>query len=379
MERTLRKHIVFAFIAAFFVSVAAAPQVAHAGLFGLFGDDNDGKSEFIVITPENFNEQTQEFKDVPFGTPELEYSIRLPKDWNSRQISTDQGEINPKLLGDIARILGPPVQDIRPWFVVQVIEIDNEIRAIHWLQDYMLKNGYVTKEEIEVSETEATSMYVFTDEGNAFVTRATAQIHGNLVIFARLAVPVLGYQILQHMQDLSMKSFKMVNPARGRIEKRRTFSMMNALRFKYPLSWMVQNANFGNTERLSVELHSQDSHGNLAGLVRFRAYLKGRDLDMKEEEKVVRKKLSDQGINISEVLETHDPELSRRGEFKLVKQEVYTVTFDQAYIDQEYWLTEIEGDDFNYFIEMLTPARGEQFYDWARNIRTLELILRSIK
>lgn len=375
----MRKHILLTFFMAFLLSLTAAPHVASAGLFGLFGDDDDDKMEFIVITPENFKEQTEVFNDVPFGKPELEYKVNLPKDWVPRKISTDQGEINPKLLGDIARILGPPVQDVRPWFIVQVIEIDNEIRAIHWLQDYMLKNGYVTKEETEVSETEANSMYVFTDDGNAFVVRATAQIHGNMVIFARLAVPVLGYQILQHMQDLSLKSFKMVSPARGRIEKRRTFSMMNALRFKYPLSWMVQNANFGNTERLSVELHSQDSHGNLAGLIRFRAYLKGKDLDMKEEEKIVREKLAENGINLSEVLETHEPELSRRGEFKLVKQEVYTVTFDQAYIDQEFWLTQIEGDDFHYFIEMLTPARGEQFYDWARNSRTLELILRSIK
>ena len=65
---------------------------------------------------------------------------------------------------------------------------------------------------------------------------------------------------------------------------------------------------------------------------------------------------------------------------KPVDVEVYHATDGQNKIlKYEYWVTTIEIGDYFYFVTLVTPARDEEYFIWARNSETYKLILQLIK
>jgi hypothetical protein len=48
-------------------------------------------------------------------------------------------------------------------------------------------------------------------------------------------------------------------------------------------------------------------------------------------------------------------------------------------MDYELWVTVTEGLEYIYVISLLTPARTEEFYTWARNVEAFRLIVKGMR
>lgn len=343
-------------------------------------------------TQEEFEELTKVFRHKPNKLESLEFTIRLPKDWTQQEVSEKHVPvINDLLLADIAKFHGPARGDVPPFVSIQAIEIGHEILAQHWLKNFIFDNGYVPMQEIEeIAENRAYGAYVVQTATARYLMTATVRIHRNWAIVAQFALPVRHYQAFRNLPDLSIKSFTLEAPPEGQIEEWRNFSLLSALRFSYPSSWIISNPDFTDPNRPSVELHNKPAppenqkpsskvqNDRLDGLIKFEAIRKIEGITLKRELIRLRNRIERfQDLKVESLERTMEPEKKVR--FNFGSQEIYNIKFWKPIIDQELWFTVFEDEEYYVFVYMLTPKEKELFYQWARNTLVYQKIIGNLK
>lgn len=396
-----------AFLVVFAVSAAgtasalrnapAAPDTKKDGfmqvfLDDLFAADQDEKrrraeqqaNDTGITTEDEFNEQTKVFHEIPFNDTNLEFEIRLPRTWRQIDLGMDESSqaTIQKLVGDIARFIGPIINNVRPKVTLQAIKMQFDVLPEYWLMNYVLQNGYTKQGDILVEDDKNAMVYYIhvEDDGLAYYTYMRLKIHGNLATLVRFTVPLQAKKKFAFVQKAVVDSFRFLADYDEEIEDIRSFSMMDSLKFEYPESWGLNNPDFKDPDKLSLELHNRDAANNLLGLIRLSAVRKDETNTLRGEINKLITMLRDY-----HKLEVHKLQWSQPASvyarFDFARMEAYTVLFkkDKRSSEQELWFVALGDKDWYIFMYMLTPKKDENLINWAQNTRTFDNMIDTLK
>jgi len=335
----------------------------------------DGSSMSI----EAFIEESQEFTQVDEDRPYLNYRVLLPKTWSSSfSNQQDVGRFNPNFLTDLGRYVSPPYGDKRAFLSVQATVLRYESFAEDWLRNQILINGYSVNAISVKSNYEVEALYSAFEGNITFAVRARVIIDGNLLYFVRYALPIEYFSQRADHQKHVMDSFKLLNPTGGSIEKTRRFSLLDVLTFDYPSSWVIKNPELKKLDHLKVDLLRLEQDSIILGRIGMEALEKVPNLDLSSHMQRITGKLEDKGVKIDELKKQIQVVLPQK--FAGGAVEVYdTYSPSEEGIEQEFWFSFFESNDYYFFFTMLTPTRDASYEEWSRNRAVFIKILNLLK
>lgn len=375
IKKTLTIAILALCAGSFVLGVSPAPvsaQLYEAGKIKLVPEYD--------ITQEELLATTDEFADKPFGDKYLAYKIRLPKGWTKRPSEvTTNADISKKLLGEIARYYGPNAPDARSYFVIQAAELDYEITAKNWFMNYILSRGYTLQGMTTVSDKRVEALYVMLDKDQSYVVRTVGEVNGSRMILAMYFIPEARWNAEKVLQSHAMKTFQFDSPEKVRVEQTRTYAFLDLLRFDYPASWRLLAPNIYSIEAMDAKIVNASEDSILNGEVDIHVVSTELDTTLAEEIKNVQKGLESKGLAIGKLIEQpQDYKIHDHVYFSRI--EVYLANDpERSLVDYEYWIGVLMEDRYFYIVTMLTPARGTEFYVWARNTEAFKLMVQSLR
>lgn len=393
------KHFVFSALASLaFASLFAGSVMAGdiygmkkgermAGIGSLFGGDNKqpekkGPPQHPIHDEQTFEQLTTVHTVMPFKRADLYFTMNLPKDWQTEMLPDDKATLSGRIIGDIARFSSPMIGTKRIRVSVQGSYIEHEISSANWLRNYILTSGFAPEGEIitdEKNPRRASIFFVSLDNGESFYNYITAQISGNVMMMARAQVPQNLREYAKFLQKRLIDSFSLTYPKEGPIEPQRTFMMMDAAKMSLPESWENVAQNFKDMNRLSVQLHNKNATGGVDGFIQMLGVRRNRGTNlMKEIDEV--KKLLDTQFNL-EVTEMDSSEESiAYDRFIFNRYEIYNVESRRSgQSKQDLHLVVLGDKEWYLILFLITMREQERLYAWARNVQTLEEIVRSIR
>lgn len=393
------KHFVFSALASLaFASLFAGSVMAGdiygmkkgermAGIGSLFGGDakpqeKKGPPQHPIHDEQTFEQLTTVHTVMPFKRADLYFTMNLPKDWQTEMLPDDKATLSGRIIGDIARFSSPMIGTKRIRVSVQGSYIEHEISSANWLRNYILTSGFAPEGEIitdEKNPRRASIFFVSLDNGESFYNYITAQISGNVMMMARAQVPQNLREYAKFLQKRLVDSFSLTYPKEGPIEPQRTFMMMDAAKMSIPESWENVAQNFKDMNRLSVQLHNKNATGGVDGFIQMLGVRRNRGTNlMKEIDEV--KKLLDTQFNL-EVTEMESSEESiAYDRFIFNRYEIYNVESRRSgQSKQDLHLVVLGDKEWYLILFLITMREQERLYAWARNVQTLEEIVRSIR
>lgn len=94
---------------------------------------------------------------------------------------------------------------------------------------------------------------------------------------------------------------------------------------------------------------------------------------------MIKENLSGLGLVLGDVIEKRDvPKL--KPAVNSSKIEVYRAIDNETNsLDYEFFITVLESGDYYYFISMISPSRDQDFFVWARNKHTFNMVLETFQ
>lgn len=370
------------------VLLCASPASAF---LGLGGNKNAGPAESLpgsltesIQSDEAFKKNAKKFADIPYNDTTLEFEILLPSDWEdmsaATDIANDSADLNRKLLGKIGYYQGPIVGSSRPFVNIYAVELEHEIAAKDWLENYILSSGYALQGPAETpSAKSARASYVIFIGLVAYDVMAKAIIHGNTAFLVQSGIPLNFKDPLAFTQKKALDSFRLRTPKEGSIEDMKSFTILDALKFNYPTSWTIVTPDFKDPLRLTVQLQNRNASQKIDGVVQFLTVSRGPETNIKLEIS----RLNDHirlyhKVFVRKLLSTGSAPVYSR--FSFARLESYAVSLTpEGSMEQELWLAALGDRDWYTFVYMITPTRANSPYSWARNTRAFDLIVQSLK
>lgn len=307
----------------------------------------------------------------------LNFSVRLPERWEEGFLNTQEiNDLNASFLTDLGRFASPPYGDKRAFFTVQAMLLKKEIFAEDWFRNQVLTNSYNVKTARIYSNKEIEALYTALEGNIAFAVRAKVIITGDILFFVRYATPVDFFAQRADVQARAMQSFTLLNPREGAIEKERRFAVLNALSLYYPASWQVKEPDFSNLDHLKVELHRIERGNITFGRILIEAVRKTKGDSLQDHIQTTIQSLKKRGYELDGLLEQRNATLPAKFGRGLI--EVYKTFGDNDDLEQEFWFSLFENEDYYYFFTMLTPTRRVAYEDWARNRAAFLKILANV-
>lgn len=328
-----------------------------------------------------FEENSKVYSAQRFERSPVTYKFNMPEDW--RHTTKDIGlniSLNTSFLTVLDHFQGELlVGGGRSGYFVDAINLDHEILAEHWLQDYIFKNGHTSEEPIQSSnENQASAEYIFIKSGVSYLAFVKVYIVRNRVIMVKFETPISTDEQEIAFGKLAVDSFHITSSDIGTIEDTNEFSFLNALRFTYPESWVARNHLNRPPNHASIDFQNRSENQVLNGLVRVKTYRHGLDQDIPSIVEELRGSVEkDLQLKVNQL--THSTSLSIGVAFDIAHIERYDVSQKNSLVPEyEIWLTTLATDEWTTFIYLLTPNQRIDFYNWARNTRMLDLLLDSL-
>lgn len=378
---------------------AAAPHIAPSSPLlqhVLFGFGENAKPATPPIAPiyevhddATFQALTKPFGMTPFGKAELEYEITLPKDWTEEEVPQTLTDAQ-TIIGDVARYSSPMIgtQDLH--VIVQVVKLEHEISAQNWLKNYILVSGYSQQGDIVVNSGKSASAEYITAGsagtlGNTSVASTstvettTVRITGAYAILATFKTPLSLENYVKFIQKKSIDSFRILYPKDDPVEEQKTFTLVDSIKFNYPVSWSQVGTDMRDMNRLSVHLQAQSASNTIGGFVRILAIRRSRSTNFKAEIETQQKYFQDtMKIKFIKLLSSGKSPAYNR--FIFNRYEVYeTQPLTGNGISQEIHVAVLGDKDWYIFAYLFTPKEVNSLYDWARNTQSFQEILKSVK
>lgn len=314
---------------------------------------------------DGFVQSANIYKKQPLGLQYLSYEVTVPKDWqDSYKEEADIDDINGAFMTDLGRFVSPAYGDTRAVVTIEAMKLRHELFVQDWFREKALSQSYNVKVLDIKSYNEIGALYTTIENDIAFAVRARAIIAGNTLFFVRVAVPLRGFGKLVDMQARIIDSFKLSNPSKQDIEKRRRFALLDALVLSYPESWKIRSPDFKDADRLSVSMRRIENNF-VFGDIRVDAIRKNKDTDFGNEAKTLINRLAKRSIYLEKVIEPKTIDIS--DSFTPAETEIYETRAPVEMLSQEYWFTHFQSNTHLYFVTMLTPARHVSYDDWSRN------------
>lgn len=381
------------------VGIAASSAMAHRlppvqntlavkALFG-FGEDKPAAPvvapQYHVNNDETFSKNTKVFSMMPYDKADLEFELSLPNDWTSEEMITSASFIDggTAVMGDVARFKSQMIGILQAKAAVEVLKVEHEMSAKHWLRQYMLSSGYGLDGEVtENGERSASAYYIIVRDSQSWYGYMGMRLSGNFAEIARFEVPLKLKNYMAFVQKKSIDSFRLLYPKEDSIEDQKVFTVVDCLKFNYPQSWTIASPDFKDMNRLSVTVQNLKPPKVVQGYIRFSCVRRGKSTDFLTEIEALRKYLTDTaglGIDIKKLVSSEKSEAYDR--FIFNRYEVYDVQSkrNKAAATQELHTVLLGDKEWYVLIFLFTPKEASDLYTWARNLQTFKVITRSIR
>lgn len=373
-----RKSAVLTVLAAVLAMAWAAPAQATVNLL----TDLEPLAKVDFIPQAEFDAATQPIETTPYGDESLKFKIRLPKDWTAEAVAPSlkaPDMLSKKVLGELVKYVSPPRLERRSYFIMEALEQTYEVSARNWLINYLIHDGYTINSLTEYSERAVEAMYVEVRGDMTYAVRARAFINGPRVIIARYFVPQEDFQDERTMQAQTMASLELLHHPQGGIETWKTFGFLDQSYFDYPVSWTVTAPLIKSIERMRATLYTGVKEDKPDGQIKVYAVSRLLDVALQDEIKSYRDKTIDiPGYTLGKRIETIESPMHK--DISFGKVEAYELNPSSVtMLKYELLFAVLQGEDYYYFVTLLTPARTYDFYLWSRNVRAFRVIVETMR
>lgn len=370
-----------------FLLLGLVVMVSHSAQAGTIDLDNiKPLSEVEFIEEGEFEAQTKLIEHTPKEDTALSYQVRLPKAWGENTAAPSQmmkslgqeTSLSKNVLGIVARYLSPPKEHMRSYFSVEALELDYEIGARHWFINYVLTNGLSLEQVGAENNREVEAIYIEVDKDVTYVVRVKAVINGARIVMARFAVPQDLYGAERVEQAQVLNSFRLTQRENKGVEALKIHGFLDQSFFDYPASWTLNAPIVRSIDRMRAMLYHGTKVGRLDGQMNIYLSNIASSTSRAEEIKYYRDKFVIENYELGKYLETVPMEYHK--DMKLGMTQVYEMNPQVSnMINYELWVSVMEGEEYYYIISLLTPARSEEFYTWARNIAAFKMVIKGVR
>lgn len=385
----------FALICAALVGMAAPVAASSTQNINVMGLDLSkiDKPSAVPFAPEAaFEAATRlETEAAPYDDRALAYEIRVPKDWTDNvqgtvgEIQTDSKVLSDTVLSILGRYIAKPVNLRRSYVVVEGMMLGYEINIRDWFLNFVLKNGFSLTALDERSSKELEGLYVQVTDDQAYLVRARAIISGSRLIMVRYYLPQENIQTEKPQQAQVIHSFKLSAPSAEAIEKRAEHGFLDQSYFDYPASWTLQARKVYSIERMDALLYKKSGEDReakqdiLDGQIKIKLVSRLLKTSLADEIKAFREGSAIKGYQIGKMIEevkyTYHPSMTAG------KTQIYELVPEDKVSMKSYEMVVsiLQNDDFYYFVTLITPARQNDFYIWARNMEAYKIVTGSFR
>jgi hypothetical protein len=329
-----------------------------------------------------FAKETKAYGMMPYAKAELEYEIMIPKDWTEIEAYDTLQENQDAILSRIAYYKSPMVGTLQMELEINALKLKHEISAKNWLRDYILTQGYSPEGNVtEVSGKSATAYYVVAGSPAApsSLEYVAARISGGWVLLATYRAPLPLRKYVEYLQKKTVDSFKILYPKDEPVEDQKVFTLVDSIKFNYPVSWEVISTDFRDMNRLSVHLQNKGKAKNIEGYIRFLAVRRSRSTDLQTELDDQRKYF-DNVMNLKITKLTSSEKSPAYNRFLFNRLEVYDVEPKKGKASaQEIHFLALGDKEWYVFATLFTPKESTHLYNWARNTQSFKELIKSIK
>ncbi|MCE9508189.1 MAG: hypothetical protein K8R48_07770 [Alphaproteobacteria bacterium] len=337
--------------------------------------------QFYIHDEESFKANTKSYHEIPFSDPRFEFDILLPKDWTAERLAKgDSLAPNQAIPENITRYKSPMIGTAQATVTVQAMHLDREISAENWLKNYVLTNGYSVQEKIApLGSKRAGVAYISTFETTSSYTYTAVQINADTIMLARFEIPLWLKDPLGFVQKKTIDSFRMLLTTDAPVETQKPFALADAAGFSYPESWMLRYSTLDNPNNLSAQIYSESPNKKVEGLISFMAIRRTPATSFENEIKNLKNYFETTvDIKFKKLLSSDKAPAS--GRFLFSRYETYlTGSIKGNAADRELRLAALGDKDWYIFVFLLTPPESDNFYTWASNVATFDLIVKSLR
>lgn len=352
-----------------------------------------------VISKEVVDEKTQLTQQIPFGDKELEFRIRLPRNWFMSEFARYglPGEENYAVLTNIARYFGPTIVDTRPYVWLETERLKRFMTAEAWTKAYMIKRGISPQVLQVVSPTEVQALYVDVRDLQSYAVRAHFRVEGDFMVMVSFGVPVDSYNDYKDIMGLSLNSFGLVRPVDRVIEAENNYRLLNVMSFKHYTSWLPKNEWAESTLRPFVELHNPQERWNengdkLQGLILINVWRNSEQFTPERNIEEIKERLLQMSMTLQDA-EKPAKDLPLHGNFKTIQRTEYLarvnnyvrkdqfdiVKSEQSVTNQEISITVLDNGYYRAYLTLITPLQGTNYVIWAQNQAAYDLLIKTIE
>lgn len=368
------------------LALLSAPALAA---IGVNVTDIPKLKEYEFPPQADFEKATRPVRqDNPYDDPYLSYEFRLPNDWenNVQAVPIVDGEgqrfLSNSVLSIVGKYISKPKNLQRSTLTVEAQEVTYEISAKNWFINFIINNGYSLSGLTEISTQELEAMYVALQDDETFVVRVRVLINGSRLIVVRYYLPQDNYEEDKILQAQIIKSFRLTKETKERVEKQETYGFLDQSYFNYPVSWKLKEKSILSIERMSALLTQEtieDKRSVLEGHIKINVISRLLKTTLAREIETFRNDLKIPRYKIGDLIETvdykYDPSI------KIGKAQIYKLVPDDKVNMQpyEFLVTVMQGDDYYYITSLITLAREQDFYIWARNMEAVRIVNESMR
>lgn len=401
----MNKKIYTAFFAALFLLAAATaaqavPFSLHAGalppfaqkvfLDGLFGRKTAPKQAmpdaYYINDDKTFDENTSVTHMRPYNNPILEFDVRLPNHWTAEDLTKNQmtapgQDVDQRLVGNVVKISSEMIGVNRVTVSVLTQTVKQDISAQNWLKNYIFTNGYALQGEVEgKGPRQAAAYFNSTVDQLNYYSYMTVYVTGNMVFICRADVPLQLKTYTAYIQKKVLDTLQLSYPKDVDIESAKKFTLVDAISFSYPVSWQPTNPDFKDMTHLSVQLQSKDIDGSINGFIRVLAVRRMANTSLLNEVDLLKKHFADYlKIDVNSLASTAKLE-KVPARFIFSRYEVYKAAYKKEGVaDPEVRLIALGDKDWYVFVYLITPREQDNLVTWGHNLRTMDIILASMR
>lgn len=365
-----------------FISIILLPFFAYADI-GIDLDKIKPLTPVEYMPEEEFNDKTRIEEVIPYDDEYLAFKVSIPKGWSenlaelSEQTKTESRPTQ-NVLGTVARYFSPPNKHMRSFFQLEVSDLTYEIGARNWFINYVISKGFTLEQVGAEGNRSVEAIYIEVKGDITYIVRVKAVINGPRMVVAHYYLPMELYEEERVQQAQVVNSFELTNRQKDGVEKLDIYGFLDQSFFEYPVSWKLSAPYVKSIDRMRAMLFHSTRIGKLDGQINI--YLANRmtETNRANEINLYKEKLVIENYELGDFLE--QPSLRFHPDMHFGMTQVYSMKpLRQDMIGYELWVSISEGKEYIYVTSLLTPARTEEFYTWARNVEAYKLLIRGMR
>lgn len=374
----MKKHLIL--LCVMVLAIAFLPKSASAVGLNLKNIKPLTPVQFLPL--EEFKERTRVVKETPYGDTFLSFRVRMPKDWEGSVEPADETEdidgLSKRVLGQLARYQSPPKQHLRSFFTLEALHLTYEIGARNWFINYVLTNGLALEQVGVENKKQVEAIYVEVRGDMTYIVRVKVILNGPRMVVARYFVPQELYEEEYIQQAQVIDSFTLTNREEIGVEKLQIYGFLDQSFFDYPVSWTFNAPLVRSIDRMKAMLYHSTTIDKLDGQINIYLTNKMTDTTRAKEVAFYREKFHIENYKLGGFIES--PHMEYHTDMSFGTTQVYEMVPQVANMfDYELWVSVMEGAEYFYIVSLLSPARHEEFYTWARNVEAYKLVVKGMR